>query len=134
MRGLLMKKFYKRTILTILSFFIMLAANAQALEDVTNGIRTGNVTAIAKFFDNNVVITINSNQSIYSKAQAEIVLKDFFIKNQVKEFTIKQGGPSGQNAKYAIGTLTTTNGTYQVYLVMKLKDEAYVLREVRFEK
>jgi len=130
-----MKKFYKQTILTILSFFIMLAAaNAQALEDVTNGIRTGNVTAIAKFFDNNVVITISSNQSIYSKAQAEIVLKDFFAKNQVKEFTVKQGGPSGQNAKYAVGSLETTNGVYQVYLVMKLKDEAYVLREVRFEK
>ncbi|MBL7683050.1 MAG: DUF4783 domain-containing protein [Flavipsychrobacter sp.] len=130
-----MKKFYKRTILTILSSFIMLAAaNAQALEDVTNGIRNSNVTAVAKFFDNNVVITISNNQSIYSKAQAEIVLKDFFAKNQVKDFTVKQGGPSGQNAKYAVGTLQTTNGIYQVYLVMKLKDEAYVLREIRFEK
>lgn len=113
---------------------MLAAANAQALEDVTNGIRNSNVTAVAKFFDNNVVITISNNQSIYSKAQAEIVLKDFFAKNQVKDFTVKQGGPSGQNAKYAVGTLQTTNGIYQVYLVMKLKDEAYVLREIRFEK
>ncbi|OSZ82654.1 hypothetical protein CAP35_05155 [Chitinophagaceae bacterium IBVUCB1] len=130
-----MKKFYKQTILTILSSFILLAAaNAQALEDVTNGIRSGNVTAVAKFFDNTVVITINNNQSVYSKAQAEIVMKDFFARNQVKEFTVKQGGPSGQNAKYAVGTLLTTNGTYQVYLVLKQKDDSYVLREIRFEK
>ncbi|MFN4246280.1 MAG: DUF4783 domain-containing protein [Flavipsychrobacter sp.] len=130
-----MKKFYKRTILTILSSFIMLAAaNAQALEDVTNGIRSGNITTVAKYLDNTVSITISNNQSIYSKAQAEIVLKDFFAKNQVKDFIVKQGGPSGQNAKYAVGTLQTSNGTYQIYLVLKQKDDSYVLREMRFEK
>lgn len=129
-----MKKFYKRTILTILSFFFALAVHAQALEDVTNGIRSGNVTVITKYFDNTVAITISNNQSIYSKAQAEIVLKDFFSKNQVKDFTVKQGGPSGETAQYAVGVLTTTNGVFQIYLVMKLKDNAYVLREMRFEK
>jgi hypothetical protein len=114
--------------------FIAFAVNAQALEDVTNGIRSGNESAVAKYFDNTVAITISNNQSIYSKAQAEIVLKDFFNKNQVKDFTVKQGGPSGDNAKYAVGTLTTSNGVYQIYLVMKLKNNDYVLREIRFEK
>ncbi len=130
-----MEKLYKLTFLTILSFFLTLnVANAQQLEDVTNGLRSGNVTTIAKYFDNTVAITIANNQSIYSKAQAEIVLKDFFTKNQVKEFTVKQGGPSGDNSKYAVGTLTTSNGTYQIYLVMKQKENSYVLREMRFEK
>jgi hypothetical protein len=129
-----MKKFYKRTILFILSFFTALVVNAQALEDVTNGIRSGNETAVSKYFDNTVAITISNNQSIYSKAQAEIVLKDFFNKNQVKDFTVKQGGPSGENAKYAVGTLTTSNGVFQIYLVMRLKNNDYVLREIRFEK
>lgn len=129
-----MEKLYKQTILTILSLFIAFAVNAQALEDVTNGIRSGNEAAVAKYFDNTVAITISNNQSIYSKAQAEIVLKDFFNKNQVKDFTVKQGGPSGDNAKYAVGTLTTSNGIYQIYLVMKLKNNDYVLREIRFEK
>jgi hypothetical protein len=129
-----MKKLYTRAILTILSLFFALAVHAQALEDVTNGIRSGNATAVSKYFDNNVAITISSNQSVYSKAQAEIVLKDFFTRNQVRDFTVKQGGPSGENAQYAVGVLTTSNGVYQIYLIMKLKDNAYVLREIRFEK
>jgi hypothetical protein len=129
-----MKKLYTRAILTILSFFFALAVHAQALEDVTNGIRSGNATAVSRYFDNNVAITISNNQSVYSKAQAEIVLKDFFTRNQVRDFTVKQGGPSGENAQYAVGVLTTSNGIYQIYLIMKLKDNAYVLREIRFEK
>ncbi|MBS1772911.1 MAG: DUF4783 domain-containing protein [Bacteroidetes bacterium] len=129
-----MNKFYKRAIFSLLFFFSVLAVHAQALEDVTNGIRSGNVTIMAKYFDNNVAITISNNQSIYSKAQAEIVLRDFFTKNPVKEFTVRQGGPNGTTAKYAVGSLETANGTFQVYLVMKQKEENFVLREIRFEK
>ncbi len=129
-----MNKLYKRIFLSILLCFSLLAANAQALEDVTNGIRNGNVTMISKYLDNTVAITMSNNQSIYSKAQAEIVLRDFFTKNPVKQFTVRQGGPSGTSAKYAVGALETSNGTFQVYLVMNLKDDNFLLREIRFEK
>ncbi|MBN9482859.1 MAG: hypothetical protein BGO70_08280 [Bacteroidetes bacterium 43-93] len=129
-----MNKLYKRFFLSILLCFSLLAANAQALEDVTNGIRNGNVTMITKYLDNTVAITMSNNQSIYSKAQAEIVLRDFFTKNPVKQFTVRQGGPSGTSAKYAVGALETSNGTFQVYLVMNLKDDNFLLREIRFEK
>ena len=129
-----MKQFYKNVLLYILLTFSTLAVKAQALEDVANSLRSGNVTTIAKYFDNTVAITVSNNQSIYSKAQAEMVLKDFFSKNQVKEFTVRQAGSSGESSKYAVGTLQTSNGNFQIYLVMKQKEDSYLPRKIRFEK
>lgn len=130
-----MKKLYKRSILTLIfGFFFAVSVQAQELEEVVNYVRGNNVSGMVKYFDEMVAITINNNQASYSSAQAEIVLKDFFVKNPVKEFTIVQSGTSGSNSKYAIGDLTTANGSFQLYVVMKQKDEKYVLREIRFEK
>jgi hypothetical protein len=110
-------------------------AKAQALEDVVTYLRNGNVGLLAKSFDNIVTITVSSNQSAYSKTQAEMVLKDFFGKNIVKDFVVMQSGTApNNNSKYAIGKLTTTNGNFQLYVLMKLKDGAYLVQELRFEK
>jgi hypothetical protein len=129
-----MEQLYKRTFFTILFSLFILVAKAQVLEDVVNNIRGGNVPGITKYFDKMVAITINNNQSTYSGAQAEMVLKDFYNKNTVKDFVIVQSGSSGSTSKFVIGKLTTSGGIYQLYIVMKLKDEKYMLHEMRFEK
>lgn len=130
-----MGKFYKRIFFTGLLITSMLSVKAQALEDVVNGIRMGNVTAITKYFDKYVSITISNSQSVYSKTQAEMVLKDFFTKNPVKEFVVmQQGSTQGNNSIYAIGKLTTATSVHQLYVVMKTKDNHYILQEIRFEK
>lgn len=113
---------------------MFVTAKAQALEDVVNNIRSANVPGISKYFDNLVAITINNNQSVYSKTQAELVLKDFFGKNPVKDFIVAQSGTSGTSSRYAIGNLVTTGGSYNLYVVLKQKENAFVLQEIRFEK
>ncbi len=131
-----MKQFYKRTIfiLSILSFFALTPAKGQVLEDMSTYIRNGNVASMTKYFDNIVTINISSNQSSYSKAQAEIILKDFFAKNIVKDFIVMQTGTApNNNCKYAIGTLATSTANYQLYFLLKLKGEGYLLQEIRIE-
>ncbi len=131
-----MKNVFKKLLLAILcSVFVATSAQADELEDVVNYVRTGNVTGMSKFFDKIVAITINNNQASYSDAQAEIVLKDFFNKNAVKEFKVIQSSANaGPNTKYAIGNLITSNGQYQLYVVMKIMQGKFILREIRFEK
>lgn len=129
-----MEQLYKRTILTILFSVFMLVSKAQVLEDVVNNIRSGNVPAMTKYFDKIVAITMNNNQATYSGAQAEMVLKDFYNKNTIKDFTVVQSGSSSGTSKFVIGKLTTSGGLYQVYVVMKMKDDKYMLQEIRFEK
>jgi hypothetical protein len=130
-----MKKLYKSIFLTLLFSFSIVLVKAQTLEDVVNYIRNGDIGSMAKSFDDIVTITLNSNQSAYSKTQAEMVLKDFFGKNVVKEFVVMQNGTApNNNSRYAIGNLTTSTGTFQLYILLKLKDNAFVLHEIRFEK
>ena len=129
-----MNKFYKRTLFLLIWTISVFVAKAQTLEDVVNNIRSNNVAGVIKCFDNFVTITLNNNQSVYSKTQAEQVVKDFFAKNPVKDFTVAQSGTSSATSKFAIGTLSTANGPFRLYVLMKQKDDVYILQEIRFEK
>lgn len=131
-----MKSLFRKIVIIILcSVFVASSAQADELEDVVNYVRTGNVTGMGKYFDKVVAITINNNQASYSGAQAEIILKDFFNKNAVKDFKVVQSSANaGPKTKYAIGNLITANGDYQLYVVMKILDNKFILREIRFEK
>ncbi len=111
--------------------------NTQAqepLQEVVHYIRGGNVTGMARYFDKNVTITINNNEASYSASQAQIVMKDFFNKNVVQEFSVAQGGNNGTHAQYAIGDLMTSSGMYQLYVEIKLHDDKFLIQALRFEK
>lgn len=131
-----MKHLYQRIIITI-GLVLLFAGGARAqsaLQDVSDGIRTGNVDAITPYFDNMVPLTLNSNQGAYSKQQAEMVLKDFFSRNMPKEFLVANSGTSN-NAKFVIGEMTTTAGIkYTVYILLKEKEHKYYLQELRLNK
>lgn len=131
-----MKKFYKRLLLiTFCLFSVTVSVQAQEpLQEVVHYIRGGNVTGMAKYLDKIVTITISNNQASYSASQAEIILKDFFSKNAVKEFNVAQGGNTGTSSQYAIGDLHTSTGDYQLYVVIKLNDDKFLIREMRFER
>ena len=130
-----MKNLYKRILFTV-SVLLALsgAVKAQsALEDVSNGVRTGNVALIAPYFDNVVPITLNNTLSTYSRAQAEMVLKDFFSRNTPKEFLVANSG-NANNARFVIGELMTTTGKYSVYILLKEKEHVFYLQELRLNK
>ncbi len=120
---------------TIIAAFVMLSSFTifAGINDVVNAIKTGNAASVSRYFDNTVEITLNGKSVNYSKAQAEVVLKDFFANNSVKSFTILHQGESG-GAEFCIGTLTTSNGTYRTTLNLKQKGDKQTLQEIKFEK
>lgn len=104
-------------------------------ENIGSAIRAGNSAEIAKFFNINVDLTIGNQEEVYSKAQAEQVLKDFFIKNTPRSFTLIHQGLSKDGAKYAIGNLTTQQGNnYRTYFFIKQTGRSEYIHELRFEK
>lgn len=117
------------------SFFIPVAANADIYDDVSAAIRSGNSKEVAKFFNANVDLAILTQEDVYSKVQAELILKDFFVKNVPKAFTIVHRGTSKEGSMYSIGTLTTAQGlSFRVYFFIKQINGKYYLQELRFEK
>jgi len=95
--------------------------------------KSGNASQVSKFFDNTVEITFPDKSNAYSKSQAELVLKDFFDYNGVKNFEIVHKGENG-GAQFIIGTLDTKNGEYRTTIYIKQKGDKQFLQELRFEK
>jgi hypothetical protein len=107
---------------------------ANILESVAAAIQAGNAKQLAQYFDSNVDITVYNKEEMYSKTQAEMVVKDFFAKNSPASFKIIHKGASNQGSEYAIGTLVTSVGSFRTYIYIKQKGTSYFIQEIRFEK
>lgn len=126
----------------ILGLFIVLAtvvsspAIAQNVPDqVATSLKRGDASDVARHFGDLVDITINKKQNNYSPAQAEMVLRDWFGKNNPTKYeSEKLGTSSGNTVTYSIGQLTTSGGKFRVYMLFKQRDNTQQLSELRFEK
>ena len=117
-----------------LSLFILLSSFTynSGIDDIIAAMKTGNASQVAKFFDNNVEISMPDKSNSYSKSQGELVLKDFFTNNVVKSFDIIHKGENA-GSQYCIGTLVTKSGSFRTTIFMKQKGDQQVLQELRFE-
>ncbi|MEP7277087.1 MAG: DUF4783 domain-containing protein [Bacteroidota bacterium] len=102
------------------------------IEDIVSALRAGNASQLSRYFDIRVDITLPDKSDNYSRAQAEMIIRDFFSYNMVRNFEIKYRGENN-GAKYCIGTLKTRNGDYRTKLFMKQKDSKQVLQEIAFQ-
>jgi hypothetical protein len=102
------------------------------LDEVVNALKTGNTAQIVKYFDATIDITVPGNSNNYSKSQAELVLKDFFATNPVKNFEVKHKGENS-GSQYCIGNLVTKNGVFRTTIYMKQRGDRQLLQEIRFE-
>lgn len=125
-------------LLFLLSCFITGTTSAQGsklpVEDVVWAFRNNKIQEITRNFDAYVPVSINNNASNYSRNQAEIVVKDFFEKNPVRDFNVMDTGTPTGNNRSMIATFTSGGSRYTLYLLMKLKDNGYVVREIRISK
>jgi len=115
----------------LMCFFSSFIAKT-GIDEVIAAMRSGNAALAAKYFDNTVDIGMPDKTNSYSKSQAELVLKDFFTNNPVKNFEIIHKGENS-GSQFCIGTLSTKNGSFRTTIFMKQKGDGQVLQELRFE-
>ena len=102
------------------------------LDDVIGALRKGDATEISKYVDDNIEIRLPDRSDSYSKAQAVLILRDFFINNGVKDFTVEHKGDKG-GSQFCIGTLLTRSGNYRTIVFMKTKNGRQLVKEIRFK-
>ena len=107
-------------------------AQSDNIDGVIGALRSGNAAELAKYFDDNVELTLPVKSDSYSKAQAQVIIKDFFSNNGVKTFELKHKGDS-PGGHYCIGTLQTKSGNFRAHVFMKTKGNKEVLKEIRFQ-
>jgi hypothetical protein len=122
-----------RIALLLLSFHC-LATAADIYDELADAIRAGDAHHIAGFFDAKVNLALSNQEDVYSKAQAELLIRDFFSKNPVKSFTLVHKGSSKEGSLFAVGTLNSTNNkSFRVSFVMKSVKGTNTIQELRFE-
>jgi hypothetical protein len=102
------------------------------LDDVINALRTGNAQELSKYVDDNIEISLPDKSDSYSRAQAVMVLKDFFNSNGVTGFEMQFKGENG-GSQFCVGKLTTRSGSYRTTVFMKTKDGKQLVKEIRFQ-
>ncbi len=124
-----------KTLIVIFSLLMPLSFEQPNIAAVTKALGEGDVATLSTYLDTSVELTILASQNVYNKAQAATVLTDFFAKNKPRSFNaVHQGSSKGSSSHYTIGDLSSTTGTYRVYLYYKSIGEKPVIQEIRIEK
>jgi hypothetical protein len=129
-----MKNFKLKLIALLFLFFaFVIVSVAQIPDGIVVSIQTGNDASLAEFFNENVELVVETHDDVYSKSQAQQIVAEFFKSNKPKQFSIiHQGGKDG--ARYAIGSLITSTGTFRVYFLLKNKNNNSYIHQLRIEK
>lgn len=107
---------------------------AQSMNQISAAIQTANSRELARHFDSNVELTIIANEGMYSKAQAEQIVKDFFSKYPPRSFDIIHQGSSDRGSMYGIGTLVTSKQTFRTYIYILNESNGFLIQQIRFEE
>ena len=110
------------------------AFKADVIDDIASAIRSGNPKNISKYFIENIDLKIVEQENVYSKQQAEAILKDFFTKHIVKSYTVAHKSEPKNGSQYVIGTLDTSNGKFRTNIFIKTTGAQTLIQQFRIEK
>lgn len=117
---------------------MLLVSGVSAQEDVLDNIGTamkaGSSKELIKYCNANLEIKVDGKTSNYSISQAEVVLKDFFLKNPSKGFQYIHQGASPEGLKYTIGTYRLEGGSYRVVMVLKKVQGQFKIDTINFSR
>ena len=103
-----------------------------AIDAVAVAFQKGSVDQLSPYLDERVDITLPDKSDSYSKSQSEMIIRDFFDNNGVRNFQVKQKGEN-RGSEFCIGVLQTRNGNYNTSLFMNKKGDRQFLQEIRFQ-
>lgn len=130
--------FFYRLSFWFVSVALSFIAGAEPVPDkvppeIVTAFKTGNYRELGRRFNNSVELVVLENENVYSKTQAEIIIKDFFSKYPPVGFVVRHE-ESREGLCYAIGRLTTKQGSFRVVILLKTKGEELTINQLRIEK
>jgi hypothetical protein len=127
-----MKTLFKLyTLIFFISPFFSLNAGSsfELPEGLKTAFHTGNAKDLAKYFNASIELEVLGKDGVYSKTQAEQIMKDFFAKHPPKSFSVLfEGGK--EYSQYAIGKLITTSGSFRINFLVK----GQIILQLRIEE
>jgi hypothetical protein len=96
--------------------------------DIAAAIRAGDARKLSGWFSNHVDLTVLGKEELYSKAQAEQILRDFFIKHPPRSFILKHHSSNPTTTQYGIGSYLSKSGDkYRIhFLIKKIGNQTFI--------
>lgn len=125
----------KRLVVLFLVPIMIMGFAGDTFDSISNAFRAGDARQLASFFGTTIDLTLLDREDVYSKGQAEIMLKDFFTRNPPKSFQLVHKGSSQEGTQYGIGELMTANGKeYRITFNLRNTNGRPLLNELRIEQ
>lgn len=101
----------------------------QSKTEVGQCLQSGNASCLSARMGNTITLSLGGDRGTYSKAQAEMVLRDFFRKHTARGFKVSPSSDS-----HVSGTLNTDKGDYHVFISIITSKGGYAVQEIRLEQ
>ncbi len=101
------------------------AQSKEVIDDISVALRTGSSKELSNFFNDVIELKIDGKKENYSRAQAEVVIRNFFVKYPAKNFVKIHNGSSPDGLLYVLGKYSHTQGTHRVYMLIKSNEGVY---------
>lgn len=95
--------------------------------------KSANSKEISKNFSSSVEMNINNEEDVYSKAQSEQILREFFTKNPPVNSSVVHLINTNPNYRFVILALGTKSGKFRVAITLKKSANVFLITELRVE-
>ncbi len=113
---------------------INVVSYANNFDDVLQQLKAGNASGLVRMFNSNVELTLLATEGIYSKQQAEVMLRNFFNQHPPKQVALQHKGTSSKGAMYAIMIYESNTAKFRTYIFMKDNGNGMQINEFRIER
>ena len=97
--------------------------------DLKNAFIEGNSEQIAGFFGRNIELMLLDKGDVYSKAQAQLIMQNFFANNTPEKFTIESESAE-DNINYAVALLETRRTNYRIFIAYRKNNKKTVVNQM----
>ncbi len=131
---LMFKEMNRLITIFFLSLAFLLPLKAQTVPaELIEGLKAGKADEVARFFHQSLELTILEKDYMASKNQATRIMENFFKEHPPTGFAISFEGTK-EKSKYAIGTLTTTEGSFRLNIFFMNRDDQRLIYYMSIEK
>lgn len=109
------------------------ASEKDIVDDLTAYLLASNTREISKHFASTVELIILNEEDVYSKVQAEIILKDFLYKHKPLTAKVVHRLDSNPSYRLAVIELATENGNFRTTISLKDTGGRFLITEMRIE-
>lgn len=122
------------TLITVLNLFFNSEPQQKDTFDTLSGyFKNSGSKEIAAYFSPLIEMNILSDENEYSKAQAELILRDFFQKNKPVSVRVIHRLSSNPNFRFAVLSYQTDSEKFRVSVSMSREGEKFLIKVIRIE-